>query len=200
MDIKEAETNIGCLVQVSRTDYSFGGMVYLLAAAWREVSMSGSKDYGVILKDTVAKGTVEMKADKIDLIPYNYPQLKYTPERGTPLTVYEIMKLMGSVVSVDNEPVWLKRIYKKADEYRRFWYEADIKEITEPYTERRVQLREITRYTGEPPELPVMQKEKIAPLRKRQLEKEMAAAGINDTVRRCQTETLEHLKALAAKR
>lgn len=155
MDIKEAEKNVGCLVQVSSTDYNYGGMVYLLAAAWREVSMSGTHDYGVTLRDTTGNSTMETKSDMIDLIPYNYPNLKYKPEYGSSLTAVEIMKLIGSVVSVDNTPVWLKRIYKAADEYRHLRYEADVQELVEPYIVRRVQLRDIMRYTGEPPELPI---------------------------------------------
>lgn len=196
MTVEEAEKCVGCLVQVSMRDYSFGGMVYLLAATWREVSMSGSKDYGVTLRSTIGNSELEIKADRIDLIPYHYPQLKYIPERGTPLTAIEIMRLLGSVVCVGDSPVWLRRVYKAADELRHIRYEADILEITEPHVVRRVQLGDITRYTGEPPELPVIQNEKIAPLRKRQLEQESVA----DAVRTCQAETLKHLKMLAVKR
>ncbi|MDO5399155.1 MAG: hypothetical protein Q4G33_14655 [bacterium] len=165
MEIKEAEKYVGCLVQVSRTDYNFGGMVYLLASAWREVSMSGTHDYGVTLRDTTVNSTIETKADNIELIPYNYPNLKYKPEYSSPLTATEVMRLIGSVVSVDNSPVWLKRGYKTADEYRHMRFEADIQELVEPYIVRRVQLKEITRYIGEPPKLPTGQNEKPALIR-----------------------------------
>lgn len=209
MEVKEAERNVGCLVQVSRKDYNFGGMVFLLAAAWREVSMSGTHDYGVTLRDTTGNGTLEMKingkdndkikAFMIDLIPYNYPNLKYKPEYSSPLTATEIMSLLGSVVAVDNESVWLKRVYKAADEYRHMRFEVDIQELVKPYIVRRVQLKEITRYTGEPPELPTGQNEKIAPIRQRQIEKEKAEAGINEAVEQSKARTLEHLRKLAAK-
>ncbi len=200
MDVKEAEGCVGCLVRVSEKDYNCGGMTYMLHAAWREVSMSGSKDYGVALKDRASDGFYNTKANYISLIKGNYPTLKYIPERGNPLTAHEIMKLIGSVVSVNNKPVWLERIYKKADEQRLVWYEVGIADINFPHTRQEVPLREIMRYTGELPELPVMQNEKIAPLRKWRLEKEKTATGISDAVRKCQAETLEHLRAFAAKR
>lgn len=196
MEITEAEKNVGCLVQVVRTDYNFGGMVYLLAAAWREVSMSGTHDYGVTLRDTTSNSTLETKADMIDLIPYNYPQLKYKPEYGSSLTAVEIMKLIGSVVSVDNVPVWLKRVYKTADERRHMRYEADIQELVSPYIVRRVQLREIMRYTGELPGLPIVRNDKTAPIRMREIGK----ISVNEEVRQSQLGTMEHLKMLAMNR
>ena len=192
MEITEAEKNVGCLVQISRTDYNFGGMVFLLAAAWREVSMSGSHDYGVTLKDTTGNSTLETKANEIDLISYNYPNLKYKPEYGSTLTAAEIMKLIGSVVSVDNTPVWLKRVYKVADEYRHLRFEVDIQELVKPYIVRRVRLKEIMLCTGNPPELPVGHNDMIAPIR--EIEKEK----INEAVRQTQLRTMEYLKTLAS--
>ncbi len=206
MDVKEAKDYVGCLVRMSERDYNSGGIVYMLYAAWQEASSSKSIKCGVTLKCRTSDSYLEIKESEdlkpyeFNLIPKKYPRLKYIPERGNPLSVHEIMKLIGSVVSVDGKPVLLKRIYKKADEHRLVWYEVGIRDINFPNTGQIVPLRKIMRYTGEPPELPVMQNEKIAPLRKRQLEKEKAAAGINDTVRRCQAETLEHLKMFEVKR
>lgn len=145
MTVEESEKRVGCLVQVSDKVYHFGGMVYLLAAAWREVGISGTHDYGVILRDTAGNSTVEMKADEIDYIPYRYAKAQFTPELGMPLTTVEIMSLIGSKVCVRGSDVWLKRIYKFADDYRNIHYEADIQELTAPHTVKRVQLREITR-------------------------------------------------------
>lgn len=199
MTVEETERCVGCLVQVKTTVYNIGGSVYLLYGAWREVSMSGSKDYGVTLRDTAARSFVETKASLIDLIPYRYPKLKYMPEHGCSLNAAEVMCLLGSVVSVGGSPVWLKRIYKTADDYRHMRYEADIQEISAPYTVSKVQISDISLYTGAPPTLPVIQN-KMMPLRQRQLAQEAAAAAEQDIIKRSQTAVLTHLAGLADSR
>lgn len=145
MTVEDAEKNVGCLVEVAGRDYTFGGKVFMLCGAWREVSRSGCRDYGIEMKICGDDKTVyTAAASAVELIPYQYPRMKYKIEQSE-ISPKDIPALLGSEVEYCGQKVMLKRLYKLASDEHIISYAVDVQDITAPYVIRRCKISEISR-------------------------------------------------------
>lgn len=191
MTVEDAKCMGGCLVQVSKRDYNFGGRVFFLFRYYHEYIVDGTVNYGCILQNPFNENEyVDIKPSWLEVIPYKYPDPKNEIIQSE-LKMKEIEELGGKLVEYEGRPVYLRRLCKEYDEDRHWHYMLYLQEYEYPNTMFEASVSDIRRYSGEQP---ATVRKEVPPIVQREHERKAAEAAEEEIIRKSQEEVLAFFK------